>query len=466
MLRSLALALVLALTLTAPIAAQPDRRLPESQAEMQLSFAPIVREVAPAVVNVYATRLTQTRQSLFNDPFFDQFFGGSPLFDRRPRQSQSLGSGVIIAANGTILTNNHVVEGATDIRIVMSDGREYNVDLVLADSATDLAVLSVRNGADQGFPVVEFADSDRLEVGDLVLAIGNPFGVGQTVTSGIVSALARTGMGITDYQFFIQTDAAINPGNSGGALVDMSGRLVGINTAIFTRSGGSQGIGFAIPSNMARVIAAAGAAGGEIVRPWLGAQLQMLDADLAAGLGLAAPRGALVIDVAPDSPAALAGIGSGDVITAIDGIGVEDPEALNYRIATKPIGSTAELELLRGGQARLASVEMLAPPPVSDRRAAISGNTRFAGATAAELTPALAQELRLGFSVQGVAIIEIAPGSPAQQLGLRAGDVILSLNGMEIRDIETFQSIASQRPNGWQIVLQRGGSVIRSFVSG
>jgi len=446
--------------------AQVDRRLPDSQAEIQLSFAPIVREVAPAVVNVYATRISQQRQGLFGDPFFDQFFGRSPMFQQRPRQSQSLGSGVIIGENGTILTNNHVVEGATDIRIMLSDGREYNVDLVLADSATDLAVLAIANSEGQTFPTVQFADSDRLEVGDLVLAIGNPFGVGQSVSSGIVSALARTGMGITDYQFFIQTDAAINPGNSGGALVDMSGRLVGINTAIFTRSGGSQGIGFAIPANMARVIAAAGEAGGEIVRPWFGAQLQMLDSDLARGLGLEMPRGALITEVAPESPAALAGLGSGDVVVAIDGIPVEDPEALNYRIATKEIGTEAEFSILRNGESLVAQVQMAPAPPISDRQATISGNTRFAGVTAAELTPALAQELRLGFSVQGVAVVDVERGSPAQNLGIRSGDVILSLNGMEIRDIETFQSIASQRPNGWQIVLQRGGSVIRSFVSG
>jgi Do/DeqQ family serine protease len=464
MLRPLSLILVVAISVS-PALGQIERRVPNSGEEIRLSYAPIVREVAPAVVNVYATRLTQQRQTMFSDPFFEQFFGRSPFFESRPQESQSLGSGVIVGEEGLILTNNHVVEGATDIRIAMMDGREYPVDLVLADSATDLAVLSIRN-PDRTFPVVEFADSDRLEVGDLVLAIGNPFGVGQTVTSGIVSALARTGVGITDYQFFIQTDAAINPGNSGGALVDMEGSLVGINTALFTRSGGSQGIGFAIPSNMARVIAAAGASGGELVRPWFGATFQTIDSDLAAGLGLDLPRGALITDVAPDSPASRAGLRSGDVIVGIDGLAVQDPEALYYRIGLLPVDSVVELDVRRGGQALAVQLTLEAAPSVSERRAVISGDTRFSGVTAVELTPALAQEFGLSFSATGVVIVGVTPGSPAQRLGIREGDVILNLNGTEIRDIETFESIASERPRGWQITLQRGGSIIRSFVSG
>ncbi|RDE09773.1 Do family serine endopeptidase [Pelagibacterium lacus] len=463
MFRPMIFAVALALL---PLAAhgQAERQVPQSTGQIQLSYAPVVAEVAPAVVNVYATRVEQGR-TLTGDPFFDRFFGTSPFFQQRPQTSQSLGSGVIVAEDGMILTNNHVVAGATDIRVVTNDGREYPVRLVLADSASDLAVLAIEN-ADRVFPTVAFADSDQLAVGDLVLAIGNPFGVGQSVSSGIVSALARTGMGITDYQFFIQTDAAINPGNSGGALVDMNGDLVGINTAIFTRSGGSQGIGFAIPSNMARVIATAGAAGGEIVRPWFGAQMQMLDADLADSLGLDTPRGALITEVAPDGPAARAGLDSGDVVTAIDGVAVQDPEALNYRIATKPVGETAALTVWRNGSEMTVDIGLAAPPSTSDREVAISGNTRFAGATAAALSPALAQRLGLGFSTQGIAIVTVEPGSPAQRLGLQAGDIILALNGMEIRDIETFQSLAAQRPRAWEIVIQRGGRMIRSIVGG
>ena len=463
MFRQIALAILIAIV---PLSAhaQIERQVPQSAEDIRLSYAPIVSAVAPAVVNVYATRVEQ-RRTTTGDPFFDRFFGRSPLFETRPQTSQSLGSGVIVSPEGMILTNNHVVEGATDIRVVANDGREYPVELVLADADTDLAVLQVTD-PERTFPTVQFADSDELEVGDLVLAIGNPFGVGQSVSSGIVSALARTGMGITDYQFFIQTDAAINPGNSGGALVDMTGRLVGINTAIFTRSGGSQGIGFAIPSNMARVIAAAGEAGGEITRPWLGARMQALDGDLAASLGLDTPRGALITEVAPESPAERAGLVSGDVVTGIDGISVQDPEALNYRIATKPVGSTAEITLWRNGADMVASLPLEAPPPVSDRQVTITGNTRFSGTVAAELSPALAQELGLGFSTEGVAIIAVQQGSPADRMGLREGDVIRALNGTEIHDIETFQSLASHRPQSWQIILQRGGSVIRSVVSG
>ncbi|WP_196258615.1 Do family serine endopeptidase [Pelagibacterium limicola] len=464
MLRALSLVVVALLSIS-PALAQTERRVPLDAEEIRLSYAPVVREVAPAVVNVYATRITQQRQSMFGDPFFDQFFGRSPFFDTRPQESQSLGSGVIVGEDGLILTNNHVVEGAIDIRIATMDGREYPVDLVLADGATDLAALAIRN-PDRTFPVAQFADSDRLEVGDLVLAIGNPFGVGQTVTSGIVSALARTGVGITDYQFFIQTDAAINPGNSGGALVDMDGRLVGINTALFTRSGGSQGIGFAIPSNMARVIATAAASGGEIVRPWFGATFQSLDSDLAAGLGLDLPRGALITDIAQDGPAARAGLRSGDVIVGIDGLAVQDPEALYYRIGLLPVDSTVALDVRRGGQSFIIDLLLETAPSNGARQAVISGDTRFAGVTVSELTPALAQSFGLGFSATGVAIIEVAPASPAQRLGLREGDIILNLNGTEIRDIETFESLASQRPRGWQITLQRGGRIIRSFVSG
>jgi len=462
--------LLLATALTLPISAfaqdagQVERVVPQSTTQIQLSFAPVVERVAPAVVNVYATRVTQQRPST-GDPFFDQFFGNSPLFRQRPQTSQSLGSGVIVSPQGTILTNNHVVEGATDIRVVLQDGREYPVDAVLTDPATDLAVLSIRN-PDREFPSVAFANSDALAVGDLVLAIGNPFGVGQSVTSGIVSALARTGMGVTDYQAFIQTDAAINPGNSGGALVDLDGNLVGINTALFTRSGGSEGIGFAIPSNMARSVALAAENGGEIVWPWLGARMQSLDSELAIGLGLETPRGALVTEVAPQSPAERAGLQAGDVITAIDAMPVQDPDAVNYRIATLPIGTAANFSVMRNGAALDLALDVAGPPTRENAEVEITGNTRFAGATAAELDPALADSLGLAFSAQGVAITAVAPGSFADRLGLDEGDIILSLNGIAIRDIETFRQIASQRPQSWQIELQREGRVIRSFVSG
>ena len=246
-------------------------------AELRLSYAPVVQRVAPAVVNVYAAKTVQNRNPLFDDPIFRRFFG-VPGGGGRQQVQRSLGSGVIVDASGLIVTNEHVIEGADEVKVSLADKREFEATIVLKDQRSDLAVLRIKDARER-FPFLEFANSDALEVGDVVLAIGNPFGVGQTVTHGIVSALARTQVGITDYQFFIQTDAAINPGNSGGALVDLTGRLVGINTAIFSRSGGSQGVGFAIPANMVRVVVASAKGGGSAVkRPWLGAKLQAVTA--------------------------------------------------------------------------------------------------------------------------------------------------------------------------------------------
>ena len=287
-------------------AALAETSVPKSQGQMQLSFAPVVKMTAPAVVNVYSKTLAaqDSQQGLFNDPFFRQFFGERGNF-RRPRKQaeNSLGSGVIVDAAGLIVTNNHVIRGGTDIRVVLADKREFEAKLLLADERSDLAILKIDVG-DEELAALPFGDSDNLEVGDLVLAIGNPFGVGQTVTSGIVSALARTQVGISDYQFFIQTDAAINPGNSGGALVNMAGELVGINTAIFSRSGGSIGIGFSIPSNMVKTVVQSAESGTKIQRPWSGANLQDVTADIAESLGFARPEGALIATLHPDSPLA------------------------------------------------------------------------------------------------------------------------------------------------------------------
>lgn len=442
-----------------------QRVVPDSQAQLQLSFAPIVRDVSPSVVNVYATTVTQQSVSPFaNDPFFRRFFGDD-MFSTRPRESQSLGSGVIVDTTGVILTNSHVVEGATDIRVTLADGREFAVDLALDDPKTDLAVLRVRDAGGTAFPAVSFADSDALEVGDLVLAIGNPFGVGQTVTSGIVSALARTGVESSNYEFFIQTDAAINPGNSGGALVDIDGRLIGINTAIFTRSGGSVGIGFAIPSNMARVVAEAGIAGGDLIRPWFGARTQEVTSDIADSLGLDTPRGALITEVAPGSTAERAGFQPGDVILGIDGLAVQQPSAFDFRLATKPIGAEVTITYFRDGR-EVSLTATLEPAPGVGEALTISGNTRFAGILVETMNPALAQDLGLPFATQGVIVRDVARGSPANRLGLRPGDLILSLNGQDITDAQTFASIVDARPPTWQIVLQRGGRVLRSAVSG
>src|SRR6516225_7005066 len=271
----------------------PERRVPSSANELRLSYAPVVRRAAPAVVNVYAAKTVAVRNPLFDDPIFRRFFGGPGAPGGSGDQVQrSLGSGVLVDAEGLVVTNNHVIEGADQVRVSLADKREFEAEMVLKDARSDLAVLRIK-AQNERFPALEFADSDALEVGDVVLAIGNPFAVGQTVTHGIVSALARTEVGITDYQFFIQTDAAINPGNSCGALVDLSGRLVGVNTAIFSRSGGSQGIGFAIPANMVKVVVASARSGGSMVkRPWLGARLQAVTPEIAEGLGLKRPSGA------------------------------------------------------------------------------------------------------------------------------------------------------------------------------
>src|SRR5499426_4520952 len=307
---------VLIVIAMAPLAAAqertPERRVPSSANELRLSYAPVVRRAAPAVVNVYAAKMVTVRNPLFEDPIFRRFFGAPGAPGGPGDQVQrSLGSGVLIDATGLVVTNNHVIEGSDQVRVSLADKREFEAEMVLKDSRSDLAVLRIK-AQNERFPALEFADSDALEVGDVVLAIGNPFAVGQTVTHGIVSALARTEVGITDYQFFIQTDAAINPGNSGGALVDMDGKLVGINTAIFSRSGGSHGIGFAIPSNMVRLVVQAALKGGKVQRPWLGASLQPVTPDIAESLGLAAPSGALVSSVRANGPAARGGLQAGD----------------------------------------------------------------------------------------------------------------------------------------------------------
>lgn len=449
-----------------PILPSQERQVPENSEQVKLSFAPVVRAVAASVVNVYATRIEQQTLSPFaSDPFFSRFF--EEQLQSRPRESQSLGSGVIIDPSGVLLTNRHVIEGATDIRIALSDGRELPVDLVVEDPQTDLAVLRVRDAGGATFPAIGFGNSDALQVGDLVLAIGNPFGVGQTVTSGIISALARTGVESSDYEFFIQTDAAINPGNSGGALVDMDGKLVGINTAIYSQTGGSVGIGFAIPANMARLVADAGVSGGEIVRPWFGAKMQAVTSDIADSLGMAAAHGALIAEVAPDGPAARAGFVAGDVVLSVDGVAIDDPSAFNFRLATKPIGQSATLERLRGGSIESITVTVEAPPDVRDDMVArIAGNSRFAGTTVRQLDAALAEAKGLPYDARGVMVTAVDPGSPAEQMGLRVDDIILALNDVRMETASAFADTASRRVRTWQVILQREGRITRSIVSG
>jgi Do/DeqQ family serine protease len=447
----------------APAVAQ-DRRVPTSPTEMKLSYAPIVQRVQPAVVNVYAAKTVQNRNPLLDDPVFRRFFGGQGM---QPEQMQrSLGSGVMVDASGLVVTNNHVIEGADQVKVSLADKREFEAEIVLKDSRTDLAVLRIKDTKEK-FPTLDFSNSDDLLVGDVVLAIGNPFGVGQTVTHGIVSALARTQVGITDYQFFIQTDAAINPGNSGGALVDMTGKLVGVNTAIFSRSGGSQGIGFAIPANMVRVVVASAKSGGKAVkRPWLGARLQNITPEIAETLGLKTPSGALVVNVTANSPAAKAGLKVSDLVTAIDGQAIEDPNAFEYRFATRPLGGTAQLDAQRSGKPVKLTVALEAAPDTGRDEITLTARSPFQGAKVANISPAVADELRLDSSTEGVVITELTDTATAAGVGFQKGDLIIAVNGTKIGKTSDLDKVTREGARLWRIVVVRGGQQINVTLGG
>jgi Do/DeqQ family serine protease len=447
----------------APALAQ-DRRVPTSPTEMKLSYAPIVQRVQPAVVNVYAAKTVQNRNPLLDDPVFRRFFGGQGM---QPEQMQrSLGSGVMVDASGLVVTNNHVIEGADQVKISLADKREFEAEIVLKDSRTDLAVLRIKDSKEK-FPTLDFSNSDDLLVGDVVLAIGNPFGVGQTVTHGIISALARTQVGITDYQFFIQTDAAINPGNSGGALVDMTGKLVGVNTAIFSRSGGSQGIGFAIPANMVRVVVASAKSGGKAVkRPWLGARLQNITPEIAETLGLKTPSGALVVNVTANSPAAKAGLKVSDLVTAIDGQAIEDPNAFEYRFATRPLGGTAQLDAQRSGKPVKLTVALEAAPDTGRDEITLTARSPFQGAKVANISPAVADELRLDSSTEGVVITELTDTATAAGVGFQKGDLIVAVNGTKIGKTSDLDKVTREGARLWRIVVVRGGQQINVTLGG
>jgi Do/DeqQ family serine protease len=443
----------------------PDNRVvPGSAADVRLSYAPVVKRVAPAVVNVYAAKVIENRNPLFDDPIFRRFFGGPD--GSRDQVQRSLGSGVVVDASGLVVTNNHVIEGADQVKVSLADKREFEAEIVLKDARSDLAVLRLKD-AHERFAPIDLADSDSLEVGDVVLAIGNPFGVGQTVTHGIVSAVARTQVGITDYQFFIQTDAAINPGNSGGALVDATGRLVGINTAIFSRSGGSQGIGFAIPANMVRVVVASARGGGSVVkRPWLGAKLQTVTPEIADSLSLKRPTGALVASITPQSPAGRAGLRTGDLITSVDGQGVEDPNAFDYRFATKPLGGVAQLGVLRGGRDTKLAIALETAPDTARDELVIQSRSPFLGAKVANVSPALADELRLESSTEGVVVLDVANGSTAQSLGFQRGDLVVSVNNEKIAHTRDLDRITKQPSRLWRVTILRGGQQISVVFGG
>ncbi len=440
---------------------------PPSREVAQYSFAPIVRKAAPAVVNVYVRSRVKTFNSPFaDDPIFRRFFGeqfGQPS----ERVMSSLGSGVIVSADGLVVTNTHVVKarGETEIRIALSDKREFDAKVIAQDDKTDIAVLKLENG-DGKFPFLEFEDSDSLEVGDMVLAIGNPFGVGQTVTSGIISALARSDVGVSDAQVFIQTDAAINPGNSGGALVDMNGRLVGINTMIFSKSGGSVGIGFAIPSNLVKVYAESALSGRKVERPWLGAKLEAVTREIAEGLGLTRVAGAVVTRVSDKGPAANAGIEPGDVIMSVDGVEVTDARAVFYRLTTKGVGQTVKLSIIRKGKPVEIDIALVAPPAAGkDDVKNLSGQHPLDGARVSNILPALADEMGLD-QTDGVVVLSIRNGSIAQNLGFRPGDIIVEIAGQPIANVAELEKAVSARKRLWQVSVKRGERLLQLQVPG
>jgi Do/DeqQ family serine protease len=436
------------------------RRVPADAASVKLSFAPVVKRAAPAVVNVFSRRVV--RQQI--DPFWGLFAGGVP----RERTEQSLGSGSIVRADGVVLTNHHVIANAQEIMVVTADRREWPATVLLDDARADLAVLKLDTKGER-LPTIAIDAAETPEVGDLVLAIGDPFGVGQTVTNGIVSALARSDVGISDYSFFIQTDAPINPGNSGGPLVDMSGNLIGVNTAILSSSGASSGVGFAIPAAMAKQVVDTALSGGrEVTRPWLGAKTQGLTGEMARSLGLAAPQGVVVTDTWPGGPAARAGLAQGDVVVSVGGEAVNDEAGLNYRIATRRPGEALDLVVRRnGGAPRTLRATVEAPPrvPPPDART-LTGRNPFSGATVVNLSPAAAFDYGLDpFSGRGVIVTRIDQGY-AQTLGLQPGDFVREVNG---RRIETTADLAATLQAGgrdWNISIERGGRTISAQFSG
>jgi len=447
---------------TAPVTpAEPQKRVPFGREDMQLSFAPLVKATTPAVVNVYATQKPKESLSPFaGDPFFEQFFGRQ----LPPRAQSSLGSGVIVDPSGLVVTNNHVIANADEMKVALSDGREFQSKVLLKDESLDIAVLKI--DAPEPFPVVPIGDSDALEVGDLVLAIGNPFGVGQTTTSGIVSALARSHIGVSDFGFFIQTDAAINPGNSGGALINMGGQLIGINTAIYSRSGGSIGIGFAIPSNMVRAVVESAKNGNDFFeRPYIGATFEPVTAQIAEALGMMSPSGALVASVDDGGPAAKGGLKAGDVVLSMNGTTIEHVDALGYRLATQPVGATARLAVLSGGKQKEVDVVLIrAPAGQSSAEVTIEGDNPFAGAKVAALSPRVAQRLRVRAEGKGVALVDIDPASPAAQFGFRPRDIIREVNGVEIDTPEKLQEAASADQRWWRFTVERNGRLIKQML--
>jgi serine protease Do len=453
MLRLLA-TLALSIALATPALAQ--EQVPQSKTQIELTFAPLVKKAAPAVVNVFTRTVVKERSlsPFFDDPFFQQFFGGGN--QPKERVQNSLGSGVIVRPDGLVVTNNHVIAKADEIRVVLSDGREFPAEVIAADEKFDIGILKIDTKG-EALPTLSLKDSDDINVGDLVLAIGNPFGVGQTVTMGIVSALARTNIGVGDYGYYIQTDAAINPGNSGGALIGTDGKLVGINTAIYSKTGGSIGIGFAIPSNMVARIVDAEATGGKLVQPWIGVSGEALTADIAVSMHLPHPGGVVVQQVYPMGPADRAGVQPGDVIVGVNDRNIGDPGGLRFRLATQKVGGTASLNVIRRGKAVDLPVKLIEAPEVPARdETELKGEQPLNGAVVVNLSPAVSDELGVG-EWKGVAILKIRRGSYPDKIGLEPGDLLIKINGKDVYSVDEVVAAVSQPADQWSLTVSRNG---------
>ncbi len=446
--------------------AAAQRQVPQSQGQIVLSYAPLVAQSAPAVVNIYTSAKVKVRggglSPFFNDPFFSKFFDsgvlGRGLGRIQEKEISTLGSGVIVSSDGLVITNNHVVKEGGEIKVVLNNKQEFDAKLVISDEKSDLALLKIE--VDRKLPYLHIAQHDNLQVGDIVLAIGNPFGVGQTVTGGIVSALARTAVGIGDYDFFIQTDAAINPGNSGGALVNMQGELVGINTAIYSKTGTSAGIGFATPSIMAKIILDNYRRGNsKVIRPWFGASTQNVTAELAESLGLDKPVGVLIKEIFPKSSAEDAGIKTGDVIVSINDKEVSDEDFLRFYMATYSIGQKAKLNIMRSGQYRTVDILMEEAKEYPLRNTTeIKGNNPMEGAIVENLSPVLADEIGISIS-KGVIIRDVPLGSYAARI-FKSGDILESVNGINIKEVNQLVKLLNQPKKGWKIKARRGAQTI------
>ena len=445
---------------TGVFAKDAQDNIPQSREQILPSFAPVVQKTSAAVVNIYAVRVVDAQpiSPFFNDPLFKHFFGEAPPFAApHARIQRSLGSGVLVRPDGIVITNDHVIKQAAEIKVVLSDGQEFSANVVVRDARTDLAALKLKTPR-ADLPYLELRDPDQLKVGDIVLAIGNPFGIGQTVTMGIVSGLARSAVGIRDFRSLIQTDAAVNPGNSGGPLITLDGRIVGINTAIFSKTGEFSGVSFAIPSSLVVPVLAAVDHNGKIMRPWAGIAIQNAAKETLEGGGLPSQKGVLITKVYPDTPAERAGLKAGDVILKIDGHDIPNEAAYRFRMATAKPDQTSDFFIRRVQSTQSFSVRFEMPPEAPNNRPIeIPGRNPLSGAIVVTLSPAVATELGLAYEEQGaVVILQMRADGLAILSGFLPGDVLLKINDKPIENVEQLVRNLARSRKGWEIVFRRG----------